>query len=1634
MVTVLLFFLLIGILCDNKFSDNKKINFEDNNLKKENKDKKRELQNNEFKPIRIYVDKYYFNGSLSEMSDERKTVFCDALDKAEKTLEHLIEVKRETSPIKISNFNLFGTTSYDGFLKIRMEDGILDKEFDEDLIILVRAKGEDNLSECKEKSKIIALNDQGRPILGYIVINTDFWDKVADNLDYKREFFSYMFLHQFTHILGFNETFIDYLHQNKGNNNIRINKNIIRNRINKNEAIYDVTKDLIYGTKLVNEAKDYFNCTTTYLDDGIELEDNNLCGNEYMHWESRILLGDYMTAGIYIQDQAISELTLSLLEDTGLYLVNYFTGGLMKFGKHQGCEFFTKDCIIDNGDKAVYSLFLNEFCSKNTKTTCSTGRQSRGICEKFHQSTSKYKRTGWETFGNEFADYCPISVCDDQFDSKEKYNYIGNCKIGKKENYGSFAFSNAGLNPEYNYSIFSESYGEIFSDHSFCAFSSIIYINDNPQKKSIYEGFIRPTCYEMFCSKKSLTILIKNSIYSQYIVCPREGGFIRIGGNYTGHLLCPHYNLICSQTNSELCNNMFDCAFKNSTTKKDLDYEYNQFNISSSQILLPNKTENYKKGYELSNDGDGKCPYSCSECNSYYQCFECSPDNRIYIGVREYDENPITCNSTNSITNLELYYYKKESSDKEIYFRCIDNCMKCNVSDKCYQCEKTYKLEDNKCIERIEGCEKYNESTLFNDPKNNNYLGYKECEACNNSRGYYCIEENKTNCVKIDKSEIESHYFFLNNGCIKKCKDKNPNCDYCNLTQYCVRCKQTHYLNNTGHCVEKIDNCEIHDPSKFPSECDKCKDNFYCLREARAKCIEIPNIELYYNLTNNCYDQCSSQFDFCVKCKLNECFECEEPYFVYNNTQCIKKLPHCLVHSYYNGEIFCEECENDYHCINKNKSVCEYIEPQEFISYYNLFDPNVCVEKCRISFPNCLRCNYSLCIECKSYFEWNDTVKECIPDDSALNFDGSCSINIKEINKDLKTIDLADFADNYYHNFPSLNGIDHYVNKHYTITVFINSKCTEELLNQGYFKIDSEELKASMKHEFHYDDPDRKLFYTIFVTHNFKSHFRYHDDKVKYINTSSGCESCNSKEYTITNNYIKSVGEAFGPLVASLVESESINIFEKDSDVYNTNCQNITLLGIDMPQKERLSLIYPHKFSEQMVCLGEQCEIEEFNFEESKCTCKCKMGNEFEDILKETLFAHYQGPAVEVNNFVDSIGIVKCLGNGFNSKNLKSNGGFFICIISIVAQISLYLYYIFCSNPLVNLPKNKFLNNPPKRFIMLFSDWNKKNQKNNPEEEIFIQPRDDAEEQLLEEEKSYSNDEFNSSNFSIGTNVEPVVSMKEKNKLKVSEKADRKILILLKNKAKGRKPQEVHEDSESESEIINPQNNKGEISFGRIYWSVVSLKQHIINYFSFIHCCKITKSYIPLSMRIIRSLFLFILSFIFNILFLNQNYYENKFIHFNEKYTLIHAENLDIKISTGEKVGYALSNTFSTSMISFILLIISNFTIGFIFFSIRKDIYDSTKSLDDLLSKAKHKNNIFFIINIVLMVIFLLTLTAFCGAYGGGFVDYFTAGIISLIFLEIFPFLWSLIISLLIFLGNKKNNNCCSKFGQFFMF
>ena len=74
-------------------------------------------------------------------------------------------------------------------------------------------------------------------------------------------------------------------------------------------------------------------------------------------------------------------------------------------------------------------------------------------------------------YGNKYADFCPLSLNEDESKVTGKYSYIGNCRYGTRD-YGSDAFLFMYETSQHNYKTFSPSYGENFSDISFCAFSS----------------------------------------------------------------------------------------------------------------------------------------------------------------------------------------------------------------------------------------------------------------------------------------------------------------------------------------------------------------------------------------------------------------------------------------------------------------------------------------------------------------------------------------------------------------------------------------------------------------------------------------------------------------------------------------------------------------------------------------------------------------------------------------------------------------------------------------------------------------------------------------------------------------------------------------------------------------------------------------------------------------------------------------------------------------------------------------------------------------------------------------------------------------------------------------------------------
>ena len=46
-------------------------------------------------------------------------------------------------------------------------------------------------------------------------------------------------------------------------------------------------------------------------------------------------------------------------EDTGYYKANYYTGGLMRYGKGKGCDFINNRCVNSSND--INEFFENEF-------------------------------------------------------------------------------------------------------------------------------------------------------------------------------------------------------------------------------------------------------------------------------------------------------------------------------------------------------------------------------------------------------------------------------------------------------------------------------------------------------------------------------------------------------------------------------------------------------------------------------------------------------------------------------------------------------------------------------------------------------------------------------------------------------------------------------------------------------------------------------------------------------------------------------------------------------------------------------------------------------------------------------------------------------------------------------------------------------------------------------------------------------------------------------------------------------------------------------------------------------------------------------------------------------------------------
>ena len=749
----------------------------------------------------------------------------------------------------------------------------------------------------------------GQPEVGLITLNPNInYNSLSDN------YLKSIMLHKFTHLLAFHKAILAYIDDDGDPFYDRILK-----QDPNDQHFYLDSQD---SPHVIDYAKKYFGYDEITT---ISLEMDSK-GN--VHWPSRILLGEYMSELLYNEEQSISGFTIALLEDVGYFkLKNTFkyTGGLMRFGKNKGCNFYFQKCIGYKDNDGEEVKFENEFyyptddhINENyEQPSCSSGRQSKTIYKLKKYSQGKipleYQYFEDSTLGGlESANFCPVS----QTNSVEIYS--GHC-------------SNTNNIPN-------KERGESFSSKSFCALSSLIKNTASNYEQKSKE--VNSYCFDMFCSELSLTIKVGDN----YFVCPRGGGKIN-GVNFEGYLLCPDYNLICTAKEEDLFNNMLNCL-DSQIEEKESSYTYN-YEIKTTQDSSIYKDQDFVTNYDGELTENGICEKNCMQCKENKICLKCKIDYGL-LGSKSSQE--IKCEL---LEKLKSSYYLKDN----VYYPCIENCKECENGNSCNTCDMNFKLNDDKteCISKVENCEEYNAE--------------ETCKKCKENYVLLKGKENQISCIK--ESDLGSQYFSITESGIIyyiKCSDSISNCFSCNSATVCTNCdnnfglydnncvdlssKKYYYDTNDLKyklCSSKLEGCETCTKnSNSELYCIKCSSTYAFVYGNPDKCILESNVinddSLFKDSEGNYYSCSDSKYH-----SVEKCLNCK-------------------------NKDYCELCQNDYSLFNSKKLCLSDSDINEKKYYLDPIDNNYYL--CSKKIQGCNKCeNANICIECNSDYGLDENNK-----------------------------------------------------------------------------------------------------------------------------------------------------------------------------------------------------------------------------------------------------------------------------------------------------------------------------------------------------------------------------------------------------------------------------------------------------------------------------------------------------------------------------------------------------------------------------------------------------------------------------------------------------------------------------------
>lgn len=342
------------------------------------------------------------------------------------------------------------------------------------------------------------------------------------------------------------------------------------------------------------------------------------------------------------------------------------------------------------------------------------------------------------------------------------------------------------------------------------------------------------------------------------------------------------------------------------------------------------------EGYYLNNGKCNQCYYECATCydKSRY-CYTCKEgyykytqnENYYYGYCQECYLGTSNCSKCTSdfpegkavFTCLECDngYFLKDNECKE----CHPSCKTCDGTSEqnCLTCRDDYFLIDGKCLQCSDSCLTCSGSpTTCTSCKSHQYLENSQCFECSDS----CVEcKDSETCTQCPESK------FLHEGkCINSCHDigegwganDNHECVKCSLEncnkydEYCkcTSCNDGYYHKSDSvtlieFCLPcKLNNCKTCSGSEL-NDCSECIYGFE-LRFDQEKnekyCYKLCDDGYFVNPSGEC-EKCRSPCKICSGIDGSICNECEDGYFLGNNT--------C--------NFFPIDCVQNKHCENENK-------------------------------------------------------------------------------------------------------------------------------------------------------------------------------------------------------------------------------------------------------------------------------------------------------------------------------------------------------------------------------------------------------------------------------------------------------------------------------------------------------------------------------------------------------------------------------------------------------------------------------------------------------------------------------------------------------------------------------------------